>query len=107
MQAGLQTKTVKPSGSLTVERASSLKAELAAALAGGDEVRIDLSSIEELDLACLQVLYAARSSAKAAGKALGLTGELREPVLRRLSSCGFLVGPAARPEDLDSALVDF
>jgi anti-anti-sigma regulatory factor len=98
---------VKPSGSLSVERASSLKEELSAALAEGDKVLVDVSSIEELDLACLQVLYAANLSAKAAGKELHFSGALPSSIAKRLSSCGFLCGPNEGPEGLESALVDF
>jgi anti-anti-sigma regulatory factor len=90
---------------LSVDRASALKEELVAALANGGNVLVDLSSIEELDLSCLQVLYAAGLSAKAAGKELHFAGAIPSAVAKRLSSCGFLRGPDARPEDLESALV--
>jgi anti-anti-sigma regulatory factor len=107
MQAGRAPTIVKPSGSLNVERASALKDELSAALAEGDAVLVDLSSIEELDLSCLQVLYAAGLSAKAAGKALRFSGALPASIAKRLSSCGFLCGPDEGQEGLGSALVGF
>jgi anti-anti-sigma regulatory factor len=105
MQAGRAPTIVKPSGSLSVERASALKDELSAALAAGDAVLVDLSSIEELDLSCLQVIYAALFSAKAAGKELRFSGSLPPNIAKRLSSCGFLCGPNEGAADLESALV--
>ena len=105
MQEGRAPTIVKPSGSLSVERASALKDELSAALAEGDTVLVDLSSIEEFDLSCLQVLYAAGLSAKAAGKALRFSGALSSNIAKRLSSCGFLRGPDEGAAGLESALV--
>jgi anti-anti-sigma regulatory factor len=107
MQAGQSPGIVNLSGSLLVERASALKGEIAAALEGGDNVLLCFSSVEELDLPCLQVLYAARISAKAAGKELHFTGTLPPRVARRLASCGFLRGDSDRLEDLEAALADF
>jgi anti-anti-sigma regulatory factor len=98
---------VELKGSMSVERSFALKDELAEALAGGDTVVIDVSSIEELDLSCLQVLYSASASAKAAGKKLHFSGTLPPRVSERLMSCGFLRGAESRRQDLESALVGF
>jgi anti-anti-sigma regulatory factor len=89
---------------LTVDRAASLRDELAAALAEGGKVSIVFSAVEDLDLSCLQVLYAATLSARAAGRELHFTGSLSRRVSNRLKSCGFLGKDFERAEDLESSL---
>jgi anti-anti-sigma regulatory factor len=104
MQAVQVPKILHFSGSLGVERASALKDELAAALEGDSAVLLNLSSIEDIDLSCLQVLHAAKASAMALGKELHFTGSLHSGVVSRLLSCGFLRRGSERSEDLESAL---
>jgi anti-anti-sigma regulatory factor len=107
MQAGQSPRAIKLSGLLTVDRATSLKTEIVAALGSGGIVHVDLSAIEEIDLSCLQVLYAAIASAKTAGRELHLVGPLPSRIAGRLASCGFLHGASGRSEDLESALSGF
>jgi anti-anti-sigma regulatory factor len=104
MQAGNMPVELSLGASLTVERATPLRDEIVAALAGSDNVHIDFSSVEELNLSCLQVLYAALLSAKSAGKQIHFTGTLSRRVSERLKSCGILGDASARAEGLESAL---
>ncbi len=106
MQAGQAPKIINLSGPQCVERAATLKKELAAALPSGDVV-LNFASIDELDLACLQVIYSARASAKAKGKQLHLKGPLPSRLASRLLSCGFVRGDVGRFEDLETSLVGF
>jgi anti-anti-sigma regulatory factor len=94
-------------GSLTVERASQLRDELAAALESADQAFISLSLVEELDLACLQVFYSARKTARAAGKQVHFVGSVPSRVVRRLAASGYLRGAPERAEEFEAALVDF
>jgi anti-sigma B factor antagonist len=58
-------------GELTIYRAAELRAALQAALAGvvdGDELQVDLSGVTEMDCAGVQLLMAARKTARAAGR---------------------------------------
>jgi anti-anti-sigma regulatory factor len=100
-------KIINLGGSLIVDRASALKSELAAALAASGNVLVSLSTAEELDLACLQVLYAARKSAFAAGKEFHFVGTIPTRVAKRLSAAGVLKGLPERAEDFEAGLVDF
>ena len=107
MQAGQSPKIVNLHGSLTVDRAVTLKGEVAEALDGSENVLLSLSLVEDLDLACLQVLYAAKAEARAAGKDLHFLGSVPLRISKRLAACGFLHGVSERAEDFESALVGF
>ncbi len=107
MEAPLSPRIVNLQGSLSIERAAALKAEIAEALRGGDSVLLSLSLAEDLDLSCLQVIYAAKRQALSSGKALHFLGSVPSRIARRLAACGFLRGPAERAEDFESALVGF
>jgi len=107
MEHGPSPRIVNLSGSLLVDKASALRDELAAALASSLHVLVSLSLVEELDLACLQVLYAARRSAAASGGELHFAGSVPSRVVKRLSACGFLRGMPERAEDFEASLVDF
>jgi anti-anti-sigma regulatory factor len=107
MEAGQGPTVINLGASLTVDKAAALKDELFAALSKGGSVLLNLSAVEELDLSCLQVMYAARAQAKASGCGLHFSGQAPERVVSRLSACGFLRGPTERSGDLESALVGF
>ncbi len=106
MQSGNMPQIVDLAASLTIERAAALKDELAAALAGDAGVRVSLSSVEDMDLSCLQVLWAALRSAKAAGKDLHLAGALSRRIAGRLKACGLLRDESERAEGLEAALAE-
>jgi len=106
------TKAIAPtivnlSGTYMIDRSSALKAELWAAIVGSDRVLVSLSLAEDLDLACLQVLYSARRFARATGKELRFVGSVPSRIVERLSSCGFLHGSPQRAEDFEAVLQDF
>lgn len=94
-------------GSYQVDRAASLKTELEAALAASSYVLLDLSQVEDIGLASLQLIYAARRSALAEGKNLHLMGSLNPRIVSRLGTAGFIKGEPDRAEELEAALIDF
>ncbi|HOX32152.1 MAG TPA: STAS domain-containing protein [Spirochaetales bacterium] len=98
---------VKPSGSLMVDKAAPLRDELLAALDASDAIILDLSLVEDIDLACLQVLYAAARSASARAKRLRFQGTVPARVAKRLAASGLSRGSSDRAEDLEASLVDF
>jgi anti-anti-sigma factor len=58
-------------GELTIYRAAELRDALLAALAGladGDSLQVDLSAVTEMDCAGVQLLMAARKTARAGGR---------------------------------------
>jgi anti-anti-sigma factor len=98
---------VNLSGILAIERAATLKDELSAELDASDDVLISLSLVEDIDLSCLQVFYAAKKSAVARGKQLHFIGSIQPRVVKRLAGCGLFRGTSGRAEDFESGLVDF
>jgi anti-anti-sigma regulatory factor len=99
--------TVALQGPLTIERAAAVKEALGKALAAASIILVDISSAEDIDLAGLQVLYAARAEAKAGGKELHFAGTMPARVVKRLSSCGFLRGVPGSAAEFETALVGF
>lgn len=100
-------KIVSLSGALLVDRAQPLKDELLAALSDSGQVLVSLSAVEELDLACLQVLYGARRLAVADGKEFHFVGSVPARVAKRLAAAGFIPRTVERAEDLEATLADF
>lgn len=98
---------IKPTGALVIDRASTLKAEIAAALDSSADIVVDLSLVEELDLSCLQILYAARRAALKAGKQFHFAGKVQQRVAKRLVAVGILRGETVNAGDFEAALVDF
>jgi len=107
MQAALMPKVVNLKGALTVERAGELRDDLAEGLEGAGGVMISLSLVDDIDLACLQVIYAAKKSAAAVGKEFHFLGTISPRLSKRLAACGLLRSPAARAEEFEAALVGF
>jgi anti-anti-sigma regulatory factor len=95
------------SGALLVDRAAALKAELSEALEGSSQVLVSLSLIEDLDLACLQVFYAARRTAVKSGKEFHFIGTVPSRIVKRLAAAGFLSGSPERAEDFEAGLIEF
>ncbi len=100
-------KLVAPGGVLGIETASPLRQELLAALAGSDEVLFDFSGAEDIDLAVLQVLYAARRSAELGKVRFSLMGKVSEKISKRLQVAGFTHSPCRTGEELETSLVDY
>jgi anti-anti-sigma regulatory factor len=107
MKAGEGPTVINLNSSLTIDKAAALKDELSAALSKGENLLLNLSEVEELDLSCLQVIYAAHAQAKTSGCSLHFSGQAPESVVSRLVACGFLRGPTLLSGDLESALVGF
>ncbi len=100
-------KIVNLSGALIIDRASALKDELVAAFAESSQVLVSLSLVEDLDLSCLQVFYAARRSAASTGMDFHFIGTVPPRIAKRLATTGFLDGMPERAEDFEAALIDF
>jgi anti-anti-sigma factor len=107
MPTAQDTRTINLKGSLGVDHAGEIARELSEAIAACRSVLVGLSLVEDMDLSCLQVLYAAKALAAAQGKELHFLGSVPSRVARRLSTCGFLRGAPERAEAFESALVGF
>jgi anti-anti-sigma regulatory factor len=104
MSAGKIPFVLNLGATLNVEKAAALRGEIVDALASGESVSVSFSAVEELDLSCLQVLYAALASARSSGRDLHFVGSLSHRVAGRLRACGFLAGSQEQAADLETAM---
>lgn len=108
-----EERTIRPDGNLGIDRAALLRAEILDALASSRRVILDLEAVSDIDLSCLQVLYAARKSARTTSREFSIRGSLPPRTLDRLFASGFLNarpgagGTASAPSDLGALLLDF
>lgn len=79
-------------GAATVRNAEATHAKLADILRRHDEIEIDCGAVTEADLSLVQLLLAARRSAKRAGKTVVLAGPASGALRAALSQGGFLTG---------------
>jgi len=100
-------RVVSMNGSYTIDRAAELAKELGDAFAVSRNVVVDMGGLTDLDLAALQLLYAARRSAVARGSDFNLSGVVSQGVSRRLEAAGFIRQPVATGQELTAELVGF
>lgn len=82
------TFVVRLSGAQTIREAEGALQTLRDALAAEQSIALDCDGVEEADLAFLQLVLAARKSARHAGKTLGMTAPAAGPLLAALDSAG-------------------
>jgi len=91
-------------GFLSIEKASSLRDSLLRRLSEDAELVLDLSTVEDIDLSCFQVLVAAFRFAGDSGRSFRLTGVLKARLARRLGLCGLIVGVPSDGGEVELAL---
>jgi anti-anti-sigma factor len=79
-------KILRAEGTLSIQDASGLRECLLEALSSATTLLIDLSEVQSVDLACLQVFCSAHKTYSQAQKGIRITGDLPEAVVRSLSS---------------------
>lgn len=80
------------SGDFTVAEAAGLKESLAHALAACQDVAVDLSGVERIDLTFLQLLRAAHVTQVQRGKVLDCLGGMPRAVADAADRAGFMIG---------------
>ncbi len=75
--------------SLTIENAVATAKELSEYIKSADEPVIDLSSVEKLDLAGIQLLISAQETVQKKKKNVFYTGTLKKNIYDRIFGCGF------------------
>jgi hypothetical protein len=90
------TQSIKWAGAANIRNIVKYHDELRDALTAGVDLSLDLGGMEEVDLAFIQLVLAARRSAEARGVAFALTDPAPEPILQVLERGGF-IGPC--PDD--------
>ena len=91
-ETGDQVCRVVLKGSLTTDQAAQIRDQLLGALAEAEQVEINLSDAEDLDLPCMQVLCAAHSSAHRQGKKMTVHS-VQEKLAHKLSLAGLANHP--------------
>jgi anti-anti-sigma regulatory factor len=107
MPESLPEKEISLKGSLLVDRAKEIKETLSKALQQSDSVLVDLSSAADIDLACIQTLYAAKRTAEKKGISFSFTLSIPEHIMKKLTKSGFLRKALGNAEELGSSLVGF
>jgi anti-anti-sigma regulatory factor len=80
---------IRLQGDMNICSAAEFKRILLLVLAHGKDIRVDLSSVTELDVSVLQLLWAAEREAKGAGVGLSFTGQCPQEVALALAAAGF------------------
>lgn len=107
MATAKKNAAIKLHGSYGLERAEELSAQLKAALTPNAALEIDLSEVTELDLSAVQLVYAAKKSAKAGGGDLLLVGTLLPSLSARLRASTLISAHVADGPSLAAALPSF
>jgi anti-anti-sigma regulatory factor len=79
-------KILRAEGTLTIQDASGLRECFLEALSSGETLLIDLSRVQSVDLACLQIFCSAHKTYAQAQKGIHIADDLPEGVFRSLSS---------------------
>lgn len=87
---GETTGEVRLSGPLTIRRAGELRDALLAALGSHQSIIVDLQDDAEADISFVQLLLAARQSARAQGRQIALKQPGAGPLRTVLDSGGFI-----------------
>jgi anti-anti-sigma regulatory factor len=89
-------------GDLTLKDTREVRAQLLDALAGGNDVDIDVGGLTGIDAGMLQVLVAARKSAERDGTRLAIDAATSGPLTAALVSSGLVAaGAESRGADAD------
>jgi anti-anti-sigma regulatory factor len=93
LEQGEESSTIRLEGAIDIGLAGELKAALLKALTSGGELRISIGGATDLDVAAMQLLWAARRMADASEMRFGFEGQVQERVTAALDGSGleFLV----------------
>jgi anti-anti-sigma regulatory factor len=81
-------KTIIWKGSAGIEQAKKLREELLAAFRTDSIIRLDISSLEDIDITGIQLIIAARREAEKTGKNFALSGSIPQSIFSFISAVG-------------------
>ena len=90
-------RVLKLCGGMNIDEASRLRDVMLGVLDSGKGLLLDLRDVEEIDLACVQVICAAHRSFLTEGLKISLTGSDRECLRRSLSDMAMHVSACDPP----------
>lgn len=76
-------------GTLSIGRADTIKKDLINTLNETDNLVVDLSKVESIDLSFIQILYAVKKEAVLKKKSFNITGSIDENIKKLLSLTNF------------------
>lgn len=82
-------------GSLDISRARHCKESLLEAFDSFQNITVDLTLVEEIDIPIIQLLYAAHKEAQSRGIRFTITGKVSPGCYRNIELSGFLCDPLA------------
>ncbi len=94
-----------PQGNLGIEKASALRGEIIDAFSRGGLIEFDFAGIVDLDLPCLQVIYAAHREARARDVRFRLVGRVNPRIAGRLKASGFVTAIPETGAELEGCLL--
>lgn len=102
--SSVSVKVITWEGSMSVDKAAALKAELFQAFSQASQVVVSLSLLDTIDLAAVQLLKAAHLEAQRSGKSFHLTGTVKSDLGRAFVVSGFLRSPTDNARELETEL---
>jgi anti-anti-sigma factor len=105
MEQDLQVVSLE--GDATIASLQATRERLTEALDNSAKVLVNLSHVSAVDLAGIQMLYAAKKEAEERGVQFHLTGTVSDAVREALEAGGFLKEAPADARALEAALLDF
>lgn len=94
---------VKWTGTAGIESAKKLQTELQKAINANQEIYLDLSELEDIDLTGIQLIIAAKKEAESSQKNFLLKGQIPQAIMEYVSGCGIslenFTEPAAEKQD--------
>ena len=94
---------VKWTGTAGIESAKKLQTELQKAINANQEIYLDLSELEDIDLTGIQLIIAAKKEAESSQKNFLLKGQIPQAIMEYVSGCGIslenFTEPAAENQD--------
>lgn len=102
--SSVSVKVITWEGCPSVERAATLKAQLADAFEEAAQVVVSVSMLEGVDLSIIQLLKAAAAEASLRGKAFHLTGTIQPEFSRALLVSGFVQHSSDNAREIEAEL---
>lgn len=98
---------IKVTGNLCIDRAAEIRKQLCEEIDRTNELLVDLSGVDRIDLAGIQILYAAGRSCIARQKPFRLIGTVNAEVCETIAGAGFSAAGASDWQALAGSLHDF
>jgi anti-anti-sigma regulatory factor len=89
-------KILRVQGNLSIQDTSVLRSCLLEAFGSSENLLLDLTGAQTLDLACIQVLCSAHKTFSKAQKSISITGKIPEGIVRALASVALITDACDR-----------